>query len=616
MSVRPRIAFHGTEDCRILVPTGPLGYVDAVMYLPQALNWLLAARAPSPSPSPEPAVFGVTLTQNVPEGSGLTRRDAGPFNTTSAWDVNVVGYMAQVKIGTPPQSFKLELSSTLADTWVNSKAALACLGAACTEYGSFDRAQSSSYRNLSAAYTQSYASGWRTGGSWMTETITLGKNGITITDQHMGLALIGNFTYGQLGLAWPGSSGSTNTSYKTVMQQLYNQGRIKSQTYSMYLSADNAGESGVLFGGVDTSKFSGRLGQLKAMPRTGKQYIGAPIVTLTDLSVNGVKFISGEEQRYVLSTETMVITVPSATFYRIADALKAKPNETDKDGLWILPCLDEKTDTFANFTFESSTMISIPLDGLAWKYIDSGQCVLGVRPAEPGQDYVLGLPFLRQAYVVVDQKYNTISLGQAVWNSTRTSVLEIEDSANAPAKTATGYVAPPPPANSTAPPHPPPPGPGLSGGAIAGIAIGAASGIGLLAAAIFFFWRRRRNAKNTSALSQAPEMAPQHGTAPYSPSTTAPGHMSYISTDKKSPILAQSPTSSPIGEYNPQFAGYGAAPGYAQHQYTHMAPAPDPHSPALSQPVQHQGHFHEGISAVPPAELPTAGNTYELHGGR
>lgn len=92
--------------------------------------------------------------------------------------------------------------------------------------------------------------------------------------------------YGIMGVSYMGaessicaiqtSNGSCNANFTTptMWSSLYNGGYIKSRSYSLYLD-DVAAQSGsILFGGIDTAKFTGKLTTLGVPVDTNQQDIG------------------------------------------------------------------------------------------------------------------------------------------------------------------------------------------------------------------------------------------------------------------------------------------------------------------------------------------------------
>lgn len=112
-----------------------------------------------------------------------------------------------------------------------------------------------------------------------------------------------------------------------------------------------------------------------------------------------------------------------------------------------------------------------------------------IRVAKDESQQVLGRAFLQEAYIVVDWERNNFTVGQAIHQRERTNIVEI-----LPASSDLQ-------ANS----------PGLSTGAIAGIAIAAVAGITALGVIAFISLRARRNKQSVAA--HVAEYPPDHKNA-------------------------------------------------------------------------------------------------------
>ena len=397
-------------------------------------------------------------------------------------------------MGTPPQNLTVMFSMTSADTWVNSATAWLCKSGGCTKYGAYNSGASSTYRSLSSDFNMPLSDG-TVSGNWITETLTLGNTGVTISGQQMGLALTTASDRGFIGLGYPASTTKGNGSYPTLLDQMVSQGRIKSPAYSLYMNAQRSKSGTILFGGVDTTKFSGQLVKLDVVRPTGNpSTITQPSITLTGLSYGNQALSSGTNYTIIISPETSFTYLPRPLITALAVAVNA--TFVSQYGMYTLPCPSTTDPRFITFTF-SSAKIMVPIRELAFKDGVSGPCYLGVNQTRPGYPNFLGVSFLRSAYVVFDLARNTISLAQAVVNATSAAnVLEIDDSPSPAAVTAVGQPAPPPPSGDFDVPvgddsegHGSKSG--LAPGVIAGVVCGSLSVAVLGAFGALSFWRRR-----------------------------------------------------------------------------------------------------------------------------
>jgi hypothetical protein len=168
----------------------------------------------------------------------------------------------------------------------------------------------------------------------------------------------------------------------------------------------------------------------------------------------------------------------------------------------------------------NGTTIQLPYDALnvlahwSWGYLAvSEQPIFPIRRQVNTSDYaILGRPFLQEAYIHANYEPEVKQ-----FNISQQRFPE----ANTPAQIMTVHaaeVASDDPGNS------------LSGGAIAGIVIGAVAGVALIAFALWFFLRRR-NRKRQEALKVNPEMAePKNDAFPAYDSMYEPRRGTFSST--------------------------------------------------------------------------------------
>ena len=100
-------------------------------------------------------------------------------------------------------------------------------------------------------------------GDYFTDSVGIG--GAQLKSFHMGLALdFANSTtyYGILGLGRQGNFTYVENPYQTFMDELVSQALINAKAFSLYMNDLNSATGSIIFGGIDTSKFSGTLGIL------------------------------------------------------------------------------------------------------------------------------------------------------------------------------------------------------------------------------------------------------------------------------------------------------------------------------------------------------------------
>ena len=145
-------------------------------------------------------------------------------------------------IGTPPQSFSLQLDTGSSDIWIPSVHADACQRTldVCKQFGSFDDVQSSTFakRGPNGAFQISYQDNSAVVGDYFNETMVIGKT--VIKNMTMGLALQADRALGIMGIGYDAgeSIAATNPDaiYPNVISQLKDQGYINTLAYSLWLN--------------------------------------------------------------------------------------------------------------------------------------------------------------------------------------------------------------------------------------------------------------------------------------------------------------------------------------------------------------------------------------------
>nr|XP_024643387.1 pepsin A-2/A-3-like [Macaca nemestrina] len=166
-------------------------------------------------------------------------------------------YFGTIGIGTPAQDFTVIFDTGSSNLWVPS---VYCSSLACTNHNRFNPQDSSTYQSTSGTVSITYGTGSMTGILGY-DTVKVG--GISDTNQIFGLSETepGSFLYyapfdGILGLAYPSISSSGAT---PVFDNIWNQGLVSQDLFSVYLSADDQSGSVVIFGGIDSSYYTGSL---------------------------------------------------------------------------------------------------------------------------------------------------------------------------------------------------------------------------------------------------------------------------------------------------------------------------------------------------------------------
>jgi hypothetical protein len=299
--------------------------------------------------------------------------------------------------------------------------------------------QSSTFHLVAAdVFNITYGDGTSDAGDYFTDVVRLGKVTIDAGELTMGLATntangphIANDGHGLLGVGYEigesivqveGARAETPAIYNVLVKQ----GVINRAAYSLYLNDDGSGKGEVLFGAIDTTKYSGDLVSLPVQPMwDGVTNYTEFLVALTAISVT-------DDSGTRLLTDSTFAHPALLDSGAVSQYLPAGVADEIFKGFGViqgtLPCEYRNSNASLTYTFggDGGPRINVPLSAMI---VDDGYAILpDGRPecqilvtSENGNGVILGDSFLRSAYVVYDLKNNEIAIAQAVLNATSTS---------------------------------------------------------------------------------------------------------------------------------------------------------------------------------------------------
>ncbi|KAI0999760.1 hypothetical protein K3495_g8438 [Podosphaera aphanis] len=355
-------------------------------------------------------------------------------------------YFANVSVGTPPQTLALQVDTGSSDTWIPSSTAPLCGNAkdgGCPN-GSFSAHRSNTFALVSAnEFNISYVDGSGAMGDYFQDSFALG--GFTLSNFEMGLARHTTIGTGIMGIGYNNSeanvnlrSGGNGTIYPNLPIALLNQNKIKSVAYSLWLNDLQSSSGSILFGGIDTAKYSGDLISVNVYPTSYRLGITSFTVAFTSLSATSS---TGTDQltppNYavpaILDSGTTITLLPDDVAELVFEELNATPEP--RIGAVVVPCALAQNSGTLNYGFggPGGPVIKVAVSDLVLPLTDSkGQspkynngetaCQLGIQAAGP-LPVLFGDTFLRSAYVVYDLVNNRIALAQTDFNATDSNVV-------------------------------------------------------------------------------------------------------------------------------------------------------------------------------------------------
>jgi len=341
-------------------------------------------------------------------------------------------YFANVSLGTPAQDLRLDIDTGSSDIWANSANSQLCVEyqAECAISGFYNANNSKTYTYVNSEFEIKYADGSEAIGDYATDTLSIG--GTAIENVQFGIGYESSSPQGILGIGYETNEASISTIDKTYANfpaVLVSSGVINTMAYSLWLNDIDANQGSILFGGVDSDKFTGTLSTLPIIPEQG-QYREF-VIGLTGLTVANESILTSSDSAVavLLDSGSSLSYLPSSLANATFQIFSAAYDESA--GAAVVSCSWMNSHDTVDFDFSGKT-ITVSMSELV--LIDGYRhneavCILGISDAGD-TTAVLGDTFLRSAYVVYDLSNNEISLAQTDFNATSSNVQEITSGAS------------------------------------------------------------------------------------------------------------------------------------------------------------------------------------------
>jgi hypothetical protein len=337
--------------------------------------------------------FPLTVSTGAPVVKGVTKRQN---EVALESQQNGFFYSIDVTLGTPGQKVTVNLDTGSAELWVNPVCEKAQQPSFCSQFGHFG--ESSTFVNLNTTGGVVYGTGyayWNYG----YDNVVIGS--ASIRNQVFGVAYDSSFTSVGIMGAGPDLNG-WDAPYPLVIDSMVKQGLIKSRALSLDIRTMDSDRGAVIFGGIDTRKYSGHLEKRPIIPAESSPdgltrywvYLDGISIIQDDGSTDAI-YSQTNGQPVLLDSGYTVSALPGAIFNKIVAAFP-----TAKQGLGAYVDVDcSVADLKGSIDFKfGNTVIKVPYADFIWHNDD--RCVLGVF--QDDEFPVLGDTFLRAAYVVYD----------------------------------------------------------------------------------------------------------------------------------------------------------------------------------------------------------------------
>ncbi|KAL2156459.1 hypothetical protein VTH82DRAFT_1204 [Thermothelomyces myriococcoides] len=358
-------------------------------------------------------------------------------------------YFINGTVGTPPNPVRLHLDTGSSDLWVNTPSSELCSSSdnPCAFAGTYSANSSSTYEYISSNFNISYVDGSGASGDYVSDTVTIGSQ--KIDRLQFGIGYSSTNSQGILGIGYPLNEVQVGRAglppYNNLPAQLVADGVIRSMAYSIWLNDLDANTGNILFGGVDTEKYTPPL--LSVPVESASDAVSEFMITLTGLKL-GSQTIGPPELAIavLLDTGSSLTYLPDALVSEIYAAVGAV-FDGGANAAYV-PCSLARNESAPPLVFTfSEPAIAVGMDELVLDLAVTGSggggdggsssngrptfdngapaCLFGIGPAGAGT-FVLGDTFLRSAYVVYDMENDQVALAPARFNASASSrVVEI-----------------------------------------------------------------------------------------------------------------------------------------------------------------------------------------------
>ncbi|MCJ1341981.1 hypothetical protein MMC31_000161 [Peltigera leucophlebia] len=330
-------------------------------------------------------------------------------------------YIIQMKVG--GRNIRLIVDTGSSDAVILTDRFQSCqrAGSYCSKFGTID---SWNRLNPPQSFHTQYASGMSISGEIVSATFTFSSQ--SVEDVRFGIPTsLSTLDHNVLGLGYPINEAVEGSPYPNFPSAIQNQGLIKTTLYSLWLNSVSASAGSILFGGIDASKFNGKLTTFKVRSEHGqyRQFL----LEIKSVSFAGKK-IPGSYLAVVDSGYTGS-SFPLSLAQNIWAAAGVHDSNIDQaTGYPMVDCNfgNSLSVPFMDFDF-GSAKFRVPLSELLIR-LASGQCLLGIAAASGAGNHqpLLGVTFLRSVYAVFDLYNNEISLAQANFHPGSSRIIEID----------------------------------------------------------------------------------------------------------------------------------------------------------------------------------------------
>jgi Eukaryotic aspartyl protease len=216
----------------------------------------------------------------------------------------------------------------------------------------------------------------------------------------------------------------------TLIQAMVANGDIDRESYSLYLNDQANGKGTIIFGGVDSTKYTGELVGLQTLPTdNGYSNYSAFNVALTGISIeddSGTRLLTDSTFRTpaLLDSGTTMTYLPPGVYNAISQGFGVSES-------YVRCSLSSSTAALIyHFGGEGGPSISVPISALmdlndGTQYDDGTEACYFNVDVESDGSATLGDSFMRSGYFVYDLENHVVAIAQVAANITDEAITAI-----------------------------------------------------------------------------------------------------------------------------------------------------------------------------------------------
>lgn len=260
--------------------------------------------------------------------------------------------------------------------------------------GEYDPSRSSSSESTDETKTLSYGIG-SADVTYYTDNIAFSKD-VQLENVKFGVADEGGTEEQFAGVLGIGYGEGRNTKYKNVIDEMADQGVMKTKAFSVALGSKNEDGGVIVFGGVDTAKFKGQLASLPIIPSSeAPDNVARYWIQLDSISVSNGSKKDGTNIPVFLDTGATLTLLPPSVVKAIAADLDSQ--KQDDSGFYEVDCALVNEPGTVDFAFDGVT-VKVPYAEIIreFRHTQPEVCYLGIGASD--EYALLGDTFMRSAY--------------------------------------------------------------------------------------------------------------------------------------------------------------------------------------------------------------------------